>query len=240
MNCDAITPNFRSRAVPVTLAALALVGAPGATPLTAQVLPGDLPLEAPAPDSFDVAFETTAGRFVLRGHRAWSPLGAARLHHLATAGYYTGAVIYRVGPTASYPGGRVVQFGLANDAVTNRAWAAAPIADEPVRVGHRRGTVGFARGGPDTRTVELAIDLAPNTGLDTVQYEGVVGFPPVAEVIEGLDVLDRLNGEHGNAPMADYDSIAAGARAFLDRRYPGLDRVVAVRVIRRWNGEGGR
>ena len=74
--------------------------------------PGDLQLDSPAPDSYDVAFETTAGRVVLRGHRAWSPLGAARLHHLATAGYYTGAVIYRVGPTASYPGGRVVQFGL--------------------------------------------------------------------------------------------------------------------------------
>jgi peptidyl-prolyl cis-trans isomerase A (cyclophilin A) len=205
-----------------------------ASPAAGQVLPATVTLDAPAPDSFDITFETTKGTVVLRGHRDWSPLGAARLYHLALAGYYDGAMFYRVGPTASYPGGRVIQFGLANDAASNIAWQATGLADEPVREPHRRGTVGFARDGANSRTVELAIDLAPNSGLDTVSYNGVVGFPPVAEVIEGLPALDRLHGAHGNAPMEDYDSIMASGRAFLDRRYPGLDRVVTARVTRAW------
>ncbi len=214
----------------VATAALALL----APPATGQVLPAMLTLDAPAPDSFDITFETTKGTVVLRGHHDWSPLGATRLYHLAMAGYYDGTVFYRVGPTASYPGGRVIQFGLANDAASNAAWQATGLADEPVREPHRRGTVGFARDEADSRTVELAIDLAPNSGLDTVSYNGVVGFPPVAEVIAGLPALDRLHGTHGNAPMADYDSIMASGRAFLDRRYPGLDRVLTARVTRAW------
>jgi cyclophilin family peptidyl-prolyl cis-trans isomerase len=102
-------------------------------------------------------------------------------------------VIYRVGGTKSYPGGMVVQFGLTNDSSVNRAWSKTGIPDEPVRVKHRRGTVMFARQEPNTRTVEIAIDLSPNSGLDTVHYFGVVGFPTIAEVVDGMTVLDSLN-----------------------------------------------
>lgn len=203
---------------------------PGA--LRAQPLPTELRLDRPAPDSFYVTFETTRGPVVLLAHRVWSPLGVDRLYHLASSGYYRGAVIYRVGPTASYPGGFVVQFGLSNDSAVNRAWRNTGIPDEPVREPHRRGTVMFARGGPDTRTVELAIDLSPNSGLDTVQYQGVTGFPPIAEVVEGMEALDALERRYGNDPLQHEDSIMAGGRRYLDRAYPGLDRIRDVRVSR--------
>lgn len=197
-----------------------------AAPLAAQPLPSDLPLGTPAPDSFLVVFETTKGAFTIKARRAWSPLGVDRLYHLASSGYYDGTVIFRVGPTASYPGGMVVQFGLTNDSTVNAAWSKAGIDDEPVRVGHRRGMVMLARGGPRTRSNQLAIDLSPNTGLDTVSSNGVVGFPPIAEVVEGMEVLDRLERRHGNGPTARQDSIAARGREYLDRVFPGLDRIL--------------
>lgn len=206
----------------------------GAAPLTAQPLPSGLPLDTPAPDSFLVVFETTKGPFTIMARRAWAPLGVDRLYHLAGSGYYDGTVIFRVGPTASYPGGMVVQFGLTNDSTVNAAWSKAGIDDEPVRVGHRRGMVMLARGGPRTRSNQLAIDLSPNTGLDTVSSNGVVGFPPIAEVVEGMEVLDRLERRHGNGPTARQDSIAAKGREYLDRVFPGLDAIVRGRVAKEW------
>lgn len=195
-----------------------------------QPLPSQLPLEQPAPDSFLVVFATTRGEFTLKAHRAWSPLGVDRLYQLARGHYYNGNVIYRVGPTASFKGGYVVQFGVGNSAAVNQAWDTAGIPDEPVRHPNGTGTVGFARAGPNTRSIELAINLTPNTSLDTVQYEGVVGFPPIAEVVEGMAVLESLNRQYGNAPLEHWDSLMASGRAYLDRAYPGLDRIVAVSV----------
>ena len=95
----------------------------------------------------------------------------------------------------------------------------------------------FARDGPRTRTIELAIDLSPNTGLDTVHYKGVAGFPPIAEVVEGMAVLDSLNRRYGNAPLEHEDSIVVAGRRYLDRAFPGLDRVTRVSVVREWPEE---
>jgi len=197
-----------------------------------EPFPHELPLDKPAPDSFHVVFETTKGPFVVHARRAWSPRGVDRLYHLAEGGFYDGTVIFRVGPTASYKGGFVVQFGVANQKEVNAAWDSAGIPDEPVRVGHRRGRIYFARGGPGTRTTQLAVDLTANTPLDTVKYQGVVGFPAIGDVVEGMAVLDSLERRHGNAPMADWDSVEAFGTEFLDRKYPGLDRVVKARVRR--------
>jgi cyclophilin family peptidyl-prolyl cis-trans isomerase len=199
-----------------------------------QVLPDRLPLAQPAPDSFLVRLATTKGAVVIKARRSWSPLGVDRLYHLASNGFYDGAVIYRVGSTKSYPGGLVVQFGLTDDSAANRAWSRTGIPDEPVRIPHRRGTVMFARGGPNTRTIELAIDLSPNSGLDTVHYQGVVGFPPIGEVVEGISRLDSLNRRYGNAPIELIDSIANGGRRYLDRKFPGLDRVITASVPTSW------
>lgn len=202
-------------------------------PLMAQRQPSprDVHLTTQAPDSFLVRFETTKGNVTLRAHRAWSPLGVDRLYQLVDAGYYDGNVIYRVGPTASFEGGYVVQFGVGNSGKVNAAWDRAPIADEPVRHGNARGTMNFARAGPNTRTVELAINLTANSTMDTVSYGGVRGFPPIAEVIDGMDVLDALNRQYGNSVFDQWDSVMALGRSYLDRTYPGLDRIIRARIV---------
>ncbi len=207
---------------------------------TTQPLPSALPLSTAGPDSFLVEFTTTKGPFTVKAHRAWSPLGADRLYHLARGAYYDGVVIYRVGPTASYKGGFVVQFGIGNDSTANRAWEQAGIDDEPVRVPHGRGKIYFARGGPKTRSIELALDLTANSPLDTVRYEGVVGFPPVGEVVAGIAALDSLNRQYGNEVFAQWDSVALYGRTFLDRAFPGLDRIERARVVREWGGKAER
>jgi hypothetical protein len=68
------------------LAAVAVLGACGSQqPREALLRPVS---DQRAPDTFDVSFETSQGRFVVRAVRAWAPLGVDRFHHLVSVGYY--------------------------------------------------------------------------------------------------------------------------------------------------------
>jgi cyclophilin family peptidyl-prolyl cis-trans isomerase len=217
---------------------LALVGfmAFAAASPPRRVMPQDLPLSSVGPDSFVATFETTRGNVVMRARRATSPLGVDRLYHLVHGGYYDGLVIYRVGTTKTVVGGRVVQFGTSGDTAVSHAWEKATLDDEPVIGTHRPGAVSFARGAPRTRSVEIAINTNDAAPLDTVRYEGVVGFPIVAQVVSGLDVLARLNGRYGNAPIEN-DSLTILGGGYLDRAFPGLDRIKRARITKAWPPE---
>lgn len=218
-------------AVLLTVCALLAFSASASHPR--PVLPKDLPLASASPDSFLAEFRTTKGSFTMKARREWAPLGVDRLYHLVTSGYFDGLTIYRVGPTVSVAGGRVVQFGQSGDTAVSRVWERASFADEPVLRPHRRGSVNFARGGPGTRTVELAITTNEAAALDTVRYLGVVGFPSIAEVEQGMRVLDRLNAKYGNAPIEN-DSLSILGGEYLERAFPGLDRVRQARVTKEW------
>ena len=196
----------------------------------AQVFPSQLNLSEHSPDSFLVSFKSTKGDFVIKAIRSWSPLAVDRLYVLAKNHYYDGCVIYRVAETKSVKNGKVVQFGLENNTVANKAWEKATINDEPVKGPKSPGAVLFARGGPNTRSNELAIMLTPSTELDTVHYQGVAGFPTVAEVVKGIEVLGNFNGQYGNSVFDHEDSLQLG-REYLDKAYPGLDRIISVKII---------
>lgn len=220
----------------VQLFAIVLLSACGAGP---SRLPPEPPAPSPAaPDSFLVRFETSQGPFVVAAHRDWSPLGVDRFYDLVRRRSWDDIVLFRVVK------GFVVQFGIADDSLVNRAWRARGLPDEPVVESNRRGRVSFARGGPATRSQQVFINLADNPRLDTMSVGGVTGYPPLGEVAEGMEVVDRFKGDYGNAPAQSQDSITRLGNAWLDRTFPGLDRIQTARVIREWRsrrrGRGGR
>jgi len=223
------------RGWPALLLLLLALGATATAGAKRPVMPRDLPLNEVGPDSFVAEFTTTKGAFTMHAVRAWSPRGADRLYHLVKGGYFDGVTIYRVGETKSVAGGRVVQFGQSGDTVASHAWERAGIPDEPALHPHRPGAVGFARGGPNTRSVEIAIATNAIPALDTVRYMGVVGFPVIAEVRDGLEVLSRLEGKYGNAPIEN-DSLTILGDAYLKRAFPGLDGIVRARIKKEWRG----
>ncbi|MEZ4702047.1 MAG: peptidylprolyl isomerase [Rhodothermales bacterium] len=196
-----------------------------AGPVAGQGLPDDRIAEA-APDSFKVAFETSKGPFDVVVYRAWSPYAADRFYHLVRLGFYDGVSLFRV--VAGY----VVQFGISNDAETNRAWRPRGLIDEPVLAHNARGTISFARGGPNTRTTQVFINLSDNAMLDNLVNGGVRGYPPFGRVVSGMDeVVAMFNADYGNAPAMRQDSINVAGRAFLDRAFPGLDYVVRAKLV---------
>jgi peptidyl-prolyl cis-trans isomerase A (cyclophilin A) len=211
-------------AVAIGLAALALVGCRPSSPM-----PRTNERPVVAPDSFRVAVETTRGRFDAVAHRAWAPLGVDRFYDLVRRHYYDDARFFRV------VSGFVAQFGLSGNPRVSEAWRSRPIADEPVRESNRRGRIAFARGGPNTRTTQLYINLRDNTRLDTL---GGFGFPPIAEVVSGMQVVDSLHAGYGEGPPRGrgpaQDSIRATGNDYLRRSFPRLDFIRRARVVREW------
>jgi peptidyl-prolyl cis-trans isomerase A (cyclophilin A) len=218
----------------LTLIAAATLGVSCATwPFGGK--PEGLSQNVAVPDSFVVAFETTRGRFDVMARKNWAPTGVDRLYSLIRSRHYDNARFFRVVKDF------VAQFGLSGNPRIDDAWKIRRIADEPVRHTNARGTIAYARGGPGTRTVQLFINLRANPRLDTLSG---FGFPPIAEVVDGMAVVDSLYSGYGDGaarggPQPGHagpsqDSISMQGNAYLLRGWPKLDYIKTARVVKEW------
>jgi len=181
----------------------------------------------PAPDSFRVRFETEGGPFLLQVHRAWAPRGVDRFWQLARAGFFDDSRFFRV------RAGFIAQFGVPGDPTVAAVWRTRAIPDDTVRTpqSNARGYLSFAMTGPGTRTTQLFISLGDNARLDAQ------GFLPIGRVVRGMDVVQALYSGYGEKSgggmrAGRQDSLFLGGNAWLDRRYPRLDRIVSASVLR--------
>jgi cyclophilin family peptidyl-prolyl cis-trans isomerase len=67
--------------------------------------------------------------------------------------------------------------------------------------------------------VQLFINLGDNSRLDDT------GFAPFGQVIEGMDVVDKLHGGYGEGLTKLQGRIAEEGNAFLEKNYPLLDGI---------------
>ena len=184
-------------------------------------------LEVEAPDSFLVDVTTSEGTFTVKMRRHWSPLAVDRAWHLLDNDFYAGARIYRV--VDSF----VAQWGFSGEQVKDSIWRAHGLEDEPTLASNARGTVAFARGGPQTRSFQLFVNLVDNERLDEFSSGGVVGYPPIGAVEEGIEVIDGFYGAYAErAPIQD--SIRFQGNDYLRREYPQLDSIIGTRVTGFW------
>ena len=184
-------------------------------------------LNLEAPDSFLVDIETSEGTFTVKMRRQWSPAGVDRAYHLMEENFYAGARIYRV------VDGFVAQWGYSGDPVLDSVWRDHGLPDEPTVASNRRGVVAFARGGPETRSYQLFVNLVDNERLDRLMSGGVEGYPPIGEIVEGLEVIDGFYGAYQER-MPSQDSIRLLGNDYLRRDYPQLDSIISTRVVGYW------
>ena len=194
---------------------------PADTATPAPPAPTAAPAADAAPATFRVRLETSKGPVVIQATRDWSPNGVDRFYQLVNDGYYDDVRFFRVVPPF------VVQFGMHGDPARNSRWANNGLIDEPVKQPNRRGTVTFAKAGPNSRTTQLFINLQDNSAMLDQQ-----GFAPFGEVVEGMSVLDRLYSGYADEPTGRQPEIAAEGNAFLNRTYPKLDFIKTARVVK--------
>jgi peptidyl-prolyl cis-trans isomerase A (cyclophilin A) len=180
-------------------------------------------LTARAPDAFKVKFETTKGNFTVEVTRALAPNGADRFYNLVRSGYFKDIAFFRV------ISGFMCQFGIHGDPKVSAAWRPAQIPDDPVKASNTRGAITFATAGPNTRTTQLFINFGDNSNLDRM------GFAPFGKVIEGMEVVDKINAEYGEGfPRGrgpDQQRIQMEGNAYLKKDFPNLDYIKSASLL---------
>jgi peptidyl-prolyl cis-trans isomerase A (cyclophilin A) len=181
--------------------------------------------KAKAPDLYRVKVTTGKGDFVIEVHRDWAPNGADRFYNLVRAGYFAGDGFYRM------VAGVFVQFGIHSNPEVTKAWAAAPIKDDPRTQHNTPGSVVFAMAGPNTRTTQVFINFQDNSS----QLDGS-GFSPFGTVTEGMDVVKSLYSGYGD--MKEMGGAGPSqalytqqGRGYLDKSFPLIDKIVSTAVI---------
>lgn len=213
------------------LAAAVAVKAADAKPETGKAQPAPAApgfadpaqLTAKAPDTFKAQFDTTKGKFTVEVTRALAPNGADRFYNLVRSGYFKDVAFFRVVP------GFMCQFGIHGDPAVSAKWRDANIPDDPVKGSNTRGTITFATAGPNTRTTQLFINFGDNSRLDGM------GFSPFGKVVEGMDVVDKINGEYGDgAPYGrgpDQGRVQQEGNAYLKKDFPNLDYIKSATIV---------
>lgn len=172
---------------------------------------------AAAPDVYRMKFEASNGDFVIEVHKEWAPLGAERFYQICKEGVYNDARFFRVVP------GFVVQWGIPGDPNVAAQWKESTIKDDPVVQTNAPGMISFATSGPNTRTTQVFINFKNNMNLDGM------GFAPFGKVVEGMDVVNKINAQYREQP--DQQMIQTRGNAYLKSAFPKMDYIKAVRLV---------
>lgn len=164
-----------------------------------------------------VKLQTTKGDIVLELYPEWAPNGVKRVEDLIKIGFYDDVAFFRIVPNF------IVQFGMNGNPEVNAKWADNNLVDDPRKHSNRRGYVTFAKTGrPNSRSTQLFINLKDNAFLDAQD------FAPIGKVIQGLDIVEKLNDEYGEQP--DQGLIGQEGDAYLKKKFPNLDRIVKATI----------
>ncbi|MEO8050532.1 MAG: peptidylprolyl isomerase [Acidobacteriota bacterium] len=174
-------------------------------------------LRGRGPDVYKAKFTTTKGDVIIQVNRAWAPQGADRFYNLVRGGFYKDAAFFRTLPNF------MTQFGIAARPDVSAAWEKAKLIDDRVTQSNKRGMVTFATAGPNTRTTQVFINYGDNVFLDAQ------GFAPFGQVVEGMGVVDKFFSGYGETP--DQGRITAQGKAYLDKSFPNLDRIVNAAIL---------
>ena len=176
---------------------------------TSAALTTPAKLKDVAPATFRANFETSVGVFVVEVTRAWAPRGADRFYNLVKNGYFDGVRFFRVVPNF------MVQFGIHGDPKLNAVWSEANLIDDPVVQSNKRGFVTFAKtAAPNSRSTQVFINFKDNSFLDPQV------FAPFGQVVAGMEVVDKLYGEYGEAPESDAGANSVGWERVSGEKFP--------------------
>jgi cyclophilin family peptidyl-prolyl cis-trans isomerase len=128
-----------------------------------------------------VVLETTGGDVTIEIYPEAAPNAAERFIELARSGFYDDTPISRVVP------GFVAQFGV-NWRAPHKSWQNRNFDDDPTLFALERGTLAFAKAGPNTNSTQVFINYEENNRLADPQYN----FTVFGQVVSGMDVVDAF------------------------------------------------
>jgi cyclophilin family peptidyl-prolyl cis-trans isomerase len=128
-----------------------------------------------------IVLQTSGGDVVIDVYPEAAPNAAQRFVELVQSGFYNDTPISRVVP------GFVAQFGI-NWRDGHRDWQDRNFDDDPTLFALERGTLAFAKAGPDTNSTQVFINYQQNNHLAAAQYN----FTVFGKVVEGMEIVDNF------------------------------------------------
>jgi peptidyl-prolyl cis-trans isomerase A (cyclophilin A) len=152
-----------------------------------------------------VTLQTTAGEIVIEVYPEAAPNAAQRFVELASSGFFDDTPISRVVP------GFVAQFGI-NWREPHKAWDKRTFNDDPTYFALERGTLAFAKAGPNTNSTQVFINYAENNRLADPRYN----FTVFGKVSSGMDAVDKFVQVGDPSGGLDQDRLWADGGAYLE------------------------
>jgi peptidyl-prolyl cis-trans isomerase A (cyclophilin A) len=128
-----------------------------------------------------IRLQTTAGDVVIEVYPQAAPNAAQRFVELVESGFYDDTPISRVVPNF------VAQFGV-NWRQPHVAWKNRNFDDDPTIFALERGTLAFAKAGPNTNSTQVFINYRENNRLAEPRFN----FTVFGKVVEGMEVVDSF------------------------------------------------
>ena len=128
-----------------------------------------------------ILMQTGTGDLTIEIYPQAAPNAAARFVELVEAGFYDNTPVFRVVP------GFVAQFGI-NWRGEYPAWQENNFNDDPTLFALERGTLAFAKAGPNTNSTQVFINYVENNRLADPQYN----FTVFGKVVDGMEAVDEF------------------------------------------------
>jgi peptidyl-prolyl cis-trans isomerase A (cyclophilin A) len=149
-----------------------------------------------------VALSTNQGLIRIQLNAEKAPKSVANFLAYAKAGHYNGTIFHRVIPDFMIQGG-----GFTKDMVQKATKPPIPL-EANNGLSNLRGTVAMARtNDPNSATSQFFINVVDNNFLDAVNSRDGQGYAVFGQVIEGMEVVDKIRalptdnkGMHANVP----------------------------------------
>lgn len=209
----AVTPTASSSpstdSTPTANATPTASGTPGATtaskgePIKHELVPlrgKDAPILT---KKTTLTMTTTEGEIVIEVYPEAAPNAAKRFVELAESGFYNDTPISRVVPRF------VAQFGV-NWRDPHIQWKEKKFDDDPSLFSLDRGTLAFAKAGPNTNSTQVFINFTENNRLVAQN------FTTFGKIVKGMDVVDKFRNVGDPSGGLDQGRLWADGGNFID------------------------
>ena len=166
-----------------------------------------------------VKMTTDLGEVLIDVYPAAAPNAAQRFLELVKSGFYDNTPVFRVVP------GFVAQFGI-NWRDPHKAWKENNFKDDPSLFKLDKGTLAFAKAGPNTNSTQVFINYGDNSRLAT---QG--GFSTFAKVVSGMDVVEKFKAVGDPRMGLDQEALWNNGEAYLQRQPDKPNMILKAEVV---------
>lgn len=168
-----------------------------------------------------VLLTTDVGELEIEVYPEAAPNAAARFLELVELGFYDHTPIFRV---VKEPSPFVAQFGINSEF---SEWEKGKdFADDPSLFRMDRGTLAFAKAGPDTNSTQVFINYVNNDRLT----EPKLNFSVFGKVVKGMEVADSFRSVGDSRMGLDQDALWKNTR-MVDSLDPKPTMILSAKLM---------